>query len=45
MIELTDQAIIKLIEKKVESVRIGITGGGCAGFEYVFMEDEAKSGD
>ena len=42
MIELTDQAIIKLIERKVDSVRVGITGGGCAGFEYIFDSVDAK---
>tara|TARA_B100001057_G_scaffold500814_1_gene618043 strand:- start:4022 stop:4330 length:309 start_codon:yes stop_codon:yes gene_type:complete len=45
MIELTDQAITKLVEKKVNSVRVGVTGGGCAGFEYIFTEDEIRSGD
>ena len=39
-VEVTDIAIAKLIEKKVDKVRLGITGGGCSGYEYVFVEDE-----
>ncbi len=38
MIELTDEAIKRLIEKTKDgndTIRIGVTGGGCAGFEYV----------
>ena len=42
IIEVTDNAIQKLLEKKsqdnFEYIRIGITGGGCAGFEYVFKD-------
>lgn len=37
--ELTDAAIKQLIEKTKngnDTIRIGLTGGGCAGFEYVF---------
>ena len=45
MVEVTDIAIAKLIEKKVDSVRLGVTGGGCSGYEYVFVEDEFKDGD
>jgi len=37
-VEVTDIAIQKLLEKKVEFVRLGVTGGGCAGFEYVFKD-------
>ena len=40
MIEITDEAIAKILEKqkaeKFTGIRLGITGGGCAGFEYVF---------
>lgn len=40
LIELTDEAITKLLEKKSREgfnfIRLGITGGGCAGFEYIF---------
>ena len=39
IIEVTDYAIQKLLKKKSEDnfeyIRIGITGGGCAGYEYV----------
>ena len=45
MVEVTDIAIAKLIEKQVNSVRLGVTGGGCSGYEYVFVEDEFKDGD
>ena len=37
-LEVTNTAIQKLLEKKVEYVRLGVTGGGCAGFEYVFKD-------
>jgi Fe-S cluster assembly iron-binding protein IscA len=37
MIEVTDNAIQKLIEKEVQYIRLGVTGGGCAGYEY-FIE-------
>lgn len=40
LIDITDEAIVQLCKKKSEegwaNIRLGITGGGCAGFEYVF---------
>ena len=40
MIELTDEAIQQLLYKQSKegwrNIRLGITGGGCAGFEYIF---------
>ena len=45
MIEVSDIAIQKLLERNVKSVRLGVTGGGCAGFEYVFAEDHLREGD
>ena len=40
MIEITNEAITKILEKQAkegfDAIRLGITGGGCAGFEYVF---------
>ncbi len=40
MIEITNEAISKILEKqraeRFEAIRLGITGGGCAGFEYIF---------
>ena len=40
MIEITNEAISKILEKqakeKFAGIRLGITGGGCAGFEYIF---------
>ena len=40
MIEITNEAITKILEKQgkegFEAIRLGITGGGCAGFEYIF---------
>ena len=49
LIELTDEAIKKLLQKKTQErfnyIRLGITGGGCAGFEYIFDSVVAKSPD
>ena len=40
MIEITNEAITKILEKqrkeKFDAIRLGITGGGWAGFEYIF---------
>ena len=41
MIEITNEAVTKILEatrKKFsfDAIRLGITGGGCAGFEYIF---------
>ena len=40
MIEITNEAITKILEKQgkesFDAIRLGITGGGCAGFEYIF---------
>ena len=40
MIEITNEAITKILEKqakeKFDAIRLGISGGGCAGFEYIF---------
>lgn len=41
MIEVTDTAIQKLIEKEVGFIRLGVKGGGCAGYEY-FLEDTSN---
>lgn len=51
MIELTDEAIVQLLENQKrdrwKNVRLGITGGGCAGFEYVFdsSNDDGNADD
>ena len=49
MIEFTDAAISKAIEKtstsSSDTIRIGITGGGCAGYEYVFRLDSPTPED
>lgn len=49
MITLTQKASEKLQEKKAtenfEFIRLGITGGGCAGFEYVFESSNTYSID
>lgn len=50
MIELTDAAILKAIERtKNESrdtIRLGVTGGGCAGWEYIIgYADDITSKD
>lgn len=44
-LEVTDLAIEKILEKQVEYVRLGVTGGGCAGYEYVFKEDTRPNED
>ena len=47
LIEITDEAIKKLLEKQEKErfnyIRLGITGGGCAGFEYIFDSVTTKS--
>ena len=39
-IELTDSAITQLLKRTedrgVSEIRLGITGGGCGGYEYIF---------
>jgi len=40
MIELTNEAITEIIRLQERDgfkyIRVGVTGGGCAGFEYIF---------
>lgn len=46
--EITNAAIEKLISKtnpKQDKIRIGLTGGGCAGFEYIFAYESKVNGD
>ena len=49
MIELTDAAILKAIERTSEAnrqnIRLGVTGGGCAGFEYIIEYADAPNQD
>jgi iron-sulfur cluster assembly accessory protein len=49
MIEVTDEALAKAIQKSEDDgrsvIRVGVTGGGCAGFEYIFRWDEATPAD
>jgi iron-sulfur cluster assembly accessory protein len=49
MIELTNAAYQRLLEQKdresFQFIRLGITGGGCAGFEYVFDSCDSESDD
>ena len=48
MLELTDAAITEAVSKTQndgrDTIRIGVTSGGCVGFEYVFefAEDVKK---
>jgi len=48
-IEITDEAIIKLLQKRDEEgfefIKLGVTGGGCAGLEYVFDSSSSISND
>ena len=46
--ELTNEAIQKLIEKTKEDrniIRVGITGGGCVGYEYIFDYESRINND
>ena len=51
MIEITDEAIQQLLHKQSKegwtNIRLGITGGGGAGFEYIFdsINDAGDSND
>ena len=49
LIEITDEAIVKLLEQQKKEnfkyIRLGITGGGCAGFEYIFDSVNAVDDD
>ena len=49
MIELTDAAISKTIEKTstagVLGIRLGVKSGGCAGYEYIFDYCDKKHYD
>ena len=49
MIEVTDEAIKHLLQKQEEErfshIRLGVKGGGCAGFEYVFAVDDIGDDD
>jgi iron-sulfur cluster assembly accessory protein len=46
MIEITDEALQELIKRKddtpFEYIRLGLTGGGCAGFQYIFDTDISR---
>ena len=46
--ELTNEAIQQLIKKtqgEHNTVRIGVTGGGCAGYEYIFNYESSVNPD
>ena len=46
--ELTNEAITQLIKKtegEHSTVRIGVTGGGCAGYEYIFNYESRVNPD
>jgi iron-sulfur cluster assembly accessory protein len=49
LIDITDEAIVELLRKKEKEkfnyIRLGITGGGCAGFEYVFDSSDVAELD
>ena len=46
VLEITDAATQKILQKQKEErfdyIRLGITGGGCAGFEYVFTTTDVQ---
>jgi|TARA_B100000809_G_scaffold204856_1_gene206377 iron-sulfur cluster assembly protein len=45
MVEVTDDAMIALIERNVEKIRLGVKEAGCVGYEYIFAEDILRPGD
>ena len=51
LIEITDEGIQQLLKKQDSegwaNIRLGITGGGCAGFEYIFdsCNDDGNESD
>ena len=49
LIEITNEAIQKILQKQKEErfdyIRLGITGGGCAGFSYVFTTTDVQDSD
>jgi iron-sulfur cluster assembly accessory protein len=49
VLEITDAAIQKILQKQKEErfdyIRLGITGGGCAGFSYVFTTTDVQDSD
>lgn len=49
MVDFTDAAILKAIERTEnegrDTIRIGVSGGGCNGYEYVFKYDNQLDGD
>jgi len=44
-LEVTAEARQQLIHKGVNSIRLGVKGGGCAGMEYIFEEDVETQSD
>ena len=49
MVEFTDAAILKAIERTEndsrDTIRLGVTGGGCAGFEYIIGYADSVGND
>ncbi len=49
MVDFTDAAILKAVERTEnegrDTIRIGINGGGCNGYEYIFKYDNKLDGD
>ncbi len=49
LIDFTNDALVEALKKaKAEdkdTIRIGITGGGCAGYEYIFKWDDTINED
>ena len=44
-LEVTAAVRQQLIHKGVNSIRLGVKGGGCAGMEYIFEEDVETQSD
>ena len=45
MVEVTDDAMIALMERNVPKIRLGVKEAGCVGYEYIFAEDILREGD
>lgn len=47
LIDFTNEALVEAVKKSEDEgrniIRIGITGGGCAGYEYIFKWDDDVS--
>ena len=49
MIDFTNEALVEALKKSADEgrdiIRVGVTGGGCAGYEYIFKWDDTITDD